>query len=229
MHDKPINNMLCARGKIMINPWLKIPTQAPFVLEEDKLYVESFNYVNKKDSNSINLNYTPEPRLGPVEAPVIILQLNPSYSDESEGEEQVCRNILSIKDENHYHLGAAASSGWWEPLLRELANDVGNDLLSKSICSIEFFPYRSKQFSHGQIRLPSQQYTFSLVRKGLERNALFIVTRNLSLWYAAIPELRAFDGELVFSLNNPQRSYFTKGNLPDGVYKKIVQAIRESA
>ena len=216
---------------MMTNPWLNLPDDPPFVLREDEPYIEAFNSLHKaSDVHWINLAHTPEPRLGPVDAPVIILQLNPSYSEaESDGPKdynRLNRAIESIKDESHNHLGATSPDGWWKPRLGALAADVGNEQLAKAICSIEFFPYRSRRFGHGQVRLPSQAYTFSLVRNGLDRNALFIVTRNFPLWSAAIPELHSRLGTSVFCLKNSRSSYFTKNNLPHGAYEQIVQALR---
>jgi hypothetical protein len=220
-------------GKFVVtNPWLALPDRPPYVLPQDKAYVCAFNRALAKTASDywINLDQTPEPRLGPISAPVIVLQLNPSYS-KSEAlpqtdRERAERNLASIKNEDREHLGVSRPDAWWTPRLRQLANDVGSGpLLANRICSIEFFPYRSRRFSHGCIRLPSQTYTFSLVRSGIERGALFIVTRNVRLWLAAIPELQDRLNNKVFTLNNPQSTYFTESNLPAGVYRQLVDAI----
>lgn len=64
----------------LTNPWLAIPDQADYVLAEDKPYLDAHNSRHKQGSDSwINLAYTPEPRLGPINAPVYMLQANPSY------------------------------------------------------------------------------------------------------------------------------------------------------
>jgi hypothetical protein len=163
----------------------------------------------------------------------MILQLNPSYSsrefDGPRDSERLQRDLDSLKDESHNHLGVALKDGWWAPRLGQLVSDLGRDLLARSICSVEFFPYRSRHFAHGQVRLPSQGYTFSLVRKALERDALLLVTRNFQLWVSAIPELHARRNEVVIELKNPRNSYFSERNMPTGAYGRIVKAIQRQA
>ncbi|WP_300320437.1 hypothetical protein [Accumulibacter sp.] len=111
----------------------------------DEPYVAAGNY-NKKlgDDHWINLNHTPEPRLGPIDAPVIILQPNPSYSaDEVNGRQstdRIDRDLESIRDDEHPHLGVTEHDEWWNPRLRQLISDVGQKQLAAGICSIEFFP-----------------------------------------------------------------------------------------
>lgn len=213
----------------MENPWRQLSSNAPFVLNDDLAVIKAYNQFHEKQDTWINLSHTPEPRLGPVSAPVIILQLNPSYLRAdlagSTDSDRVRRDMISIKDESHEHLGAALLDHWWKPRLSKLIGDVGTQQLSKRLCSIEFFPYRSLRFGHGQIRLPSQAYTFSLVRNGLARNALFIVARNLELWTSAVPELLSRVNDTVYCLNNRRSSYYTERNLPPGCYKKIVERL----
>ena len=60
--------------------------------------------------------------------------------------------------------------------------ELGPERLSRNICSIQFFPYRSLKFGHGSIKLPSQNYTFALVRERLANGALIIVMRGYKLW-----------------------------------------------
>src|SRR5687768_4197601 len=217
----------------MTNPWKTLKNDARFVLADDWPYIDAYNALHKGSESFINLLYPPEPRLGPVNAPVIILQLNPSYPrDESEGPKDQVRltfDLKSIKDESHAHLGVVLGDRWWTPRLRKLIENVGAQRLGSAICSIDFFPYRSRRFDHGQIRLPSQSYTFSLVRNGLDRGATFIVTRNFKLWSAAIPELRSQLGQSVFCLKNPRSSYFTPENLPRGVFAKVLRRLRDSS
>lgn len=62
----------------MDNPWRQLSSNAPFVLTDDLALIEAYNHFHEKQDTWINLSHTPEPRLGPVNAPVIILQLNPS-------------------------------------------------------------------------------------------------------------------------------------------------------
>jgi len=214
----------------LLNPWLALPSVPEYVLPMDKPYVSAANHkIEPGHDHWINLNHTPEPRLGPIGAPVILLQLNPSYSrHELNGRLSTARrdrDLESVRDDEHSHLGVTEHDEWWNPRLRQLISDVGEKQLAAGLCSIEFFPYRSRAFSHGCLRLPSQEYTFSIVRAGIRRGAIFIITRNYRLWISAVPELHGQLNKTVYVLNNPRSSYLTDTNLPRNVYPQLVAAI----
>src|SRR6185312_641611 len=92
------------------NPWTSLPTCAEYVLPEDKPYIDAFNHsqVNRAD-RWVNLAHPPEPRLGPVDAPVLLLQLNPSYSSKEFGgprdASRLAVDLANIRDESTPHLG----------------------------------------------------------------------------------------------------------------------------
>lgn len=210
------------------NPWKKINQQSPFILQEDQPYIKAFNSINGHNvDRKINLNYTPEPRLGPITAQVILLQLNPSYNKAMphgpQNEQITLRELQNIQDENSSHPGVMPGDGWWNRAFSQLMNEheIGPERVARGICSIEFFPYRSLTFCHGAIRLPSQGYTFALVRERLASGALIIVTRAYPLWISAIPELTTKLNKTVFLMNNRRRTIISRGNLSAGVFDKI--------
>lgn len=212
-----------------VNPWCEIPGRGRYVLEDDKPYLDAFNEICTDEKKRINFDHPPEPRLGPVDAPVVFLQANPSYgADESDGPrdpEDLKESIRTLSDEHCPHKGALAPGGWWAPRLRELRKDVGKEDLSTNLLSVEFFPYRSRRFGHGEIRLPSQWYTFSLVRKARQRGAIIIVTRKWALWVSAIPELRSGLGNTVFRTNSAQSSHYSRNNMGNAAYEAVIHAI----
>ncbi len=57
------------------------------------------------------------------------------------------------------------------------------------------------------------------------RGALIVVTRGLSLWLGAVPELAAERGRTVLLSRNPQRVSISPGNLPGGGYERVLAAI----
>ena len=214
------------------NPWIHLPDEAPYVLPADRPYVEAFNAkFDGPAAGRINLNHPPQPRLGPICAPVVFLQLNPSYAvDEEKGPKDRARLSMAIhsaKDEDLDHIGLSTGDSWWAPRFRELNALFGASKLARSICAIEFFPYRSIAFHHGNIRLPSQEYTFDLVRNAIMRKAVVIVSRGLLLWISAIPEL--FGNENVYELTNPRSSFVSRRNLKDHAYERLVRTIAEAA
>jgi len=214
------------------NPWKRIGSQPPFVLEEDIAAIEAFNsrYGHNADKR-INLCHTPVPRNGPVKAPVVFLLNNPSYPENTlhgyKDEQIISRELESIRDENYPHL-ELTPEGYWYPRFKELMKEAGlsPERLSCNICSIEIFPYRSRKFRHGSIKLQSQNYTFALVRERLANEALIIVMRGYSLWVKQIPELAAKMNHTVFRAKNPLCNYASRRNLPSGVFEKICLRLR---
>ncbi|MGE4073887.1 MAG: hypothetical protein AB7E72_22170 [Lysobacterales bacterium] len=219
----------------LVNPWTAIPDRAPFVLAEDRPFVDAYNSLLDKDDKKagyrINTDYTPEPRLGPIDAPVLILQANPSYAPGAEqGREAISRELRSVRDPLHPHLGAQQEATWWPQVLKQLIKATSAEQVARGICSVEFFPYRSLGFGHGHIRLPSQQYTFDLVRRALSMERIIIVTRRAHTWFGAIPELAQLGPghkARVFHTRNPQRTFISPGNLPEGAFDQVVAAIRQ--
>lgn len=216
----------------MRNPWQHIPQAAPFVLPDDRSYIDAYNARETKLDHFVNLNYTPEPRLGPIDAPVVLLQLNPSYdAAHPEGHpnfEDSHRHLESLKDEFHPHVGLVPGEAWWQRCLGALVSAVGNRAqVARCLCSIEFFPYRSRKFSHGQIRLPSQSYTFELVRAAIDRGAIFVVARNFRLWLAAVPELLPLQGaHRLYVLKSARRISLSEKTLPDRAFAQIVDVVK---
>jgi hypothetical protein len=98
--------------------------------------------------------------------------------------------------------------------------------LDQRVCSIEFFPYRSQSFAHGSVRLPSQAYSFALVRRAIARAAVLVVTRCEGLWYAAVPELReARAAGRLFVSSNPRSSSLAPRTLGDVGFNKMLEAL----
>lgn len=215
----------------MNNPWKAlpdVPTNGEYVLSEDKPYIDAFNARTKNENHRIRLEYTPEPRLGPVDANVYLLQANPSCpAKPREGMnlvEDACL-VSDIKNEQSLHKAGDEDAEWWDKRFRVLRGIVGPDNLKRNLCSVEYFPYRSNQFAHTHIRLPSQAYSFDLVSQAVRSGKPIIVVRCYDAWIGSVPELAMRD-DLVFRLNSAQSSYVTKNNLPEGAFGKIVNALK---
>ncbi len=64
----------------MNNPWLELPSTAPYLLESDRQQVETFNRT-AKPNHRIYDDLLPEPYLGnPSTASIVLLSLNPGFS-----------------------------------------------------------------------------------------------------------------------------------------------------
>jgi len=213
-----------------MNPWTTLPSRPPFVTPADLPYVETFNSGEREYHGAwIHTGRVPEPRQGPIDAPIVMLQQNPSYSGRppqaplSEPEAAKLRDALI--DEGSPHLGLRSPNDWWDRTCKALLAKFGRERLATRLVSIEYFPYPSAKFAHEALRLPSQSYTFALVRAGLSRGAHFVITRGANLWFGAVPELYSFQEKCVFRTKSPQNASLTPGNLPAGVFDRLCALI----
>lgn len=213
-----------------MNPWTQTPTSPPFVLDSDKIAVDAFNRELKPYSDHwIHTGRLPEPRLGPIDAPVVLLQLNASYNRASMQTpltaNEITRGIESLSDEQSPHPCLANQNDWWDKAFGRLLKRFGRERLAARVCSIEYFAYPSSRFAHASIEIPSQRYQISLVERALSRGAIIVVTRGLEYWAAKVPGLAAEVGNSVHQTASRQRVWVTEGNLPSGVFESVCAAI----
>jgi hypothetical protein len=70
------------------------------------------------------------------------------------------------------------------------------------------------------VTLPSQHYSFGLVKAAMERNAVIVLTRAERYWKQAVPDLGQYEDRLVMT-NSPRVSALSEGNLEPESYRKV--------
>lgn len=119
-----------------------------------------------------------------------MLQQNPSYDkatkEDDLAQQEIAERRAELLEEHADHPHLASPNSWWDKTFASLIKTFGRPRLARRVLSIEYFPYPSSKFGHVALRLPSQDYVFSLVRAGLARGAVFIVTRGLDVWLGAV-------------------------------------------
>ena len=214
------------------SPWHKIPTKPPFWLPCDEPYIRYFN-LTAKDSVRIKANAYPEPYFGNPEAPVVLLLLNPGGGEASVDALTPLDVQASLRNQytagasmtRHFHLSAesvGAGQKWWTKVCRSLLTDVDRETLQSKILSIEFSAYHSKSFGHSHLRLPSQRFSFNLVRHAIERKALVVCMRGERYWCSAVPELASYDK--FRRLKNPRAASVSPRNV--GEYEELLAVLR---
>lgn len=207
------------------NPWRDLPTEPDFVLEQDREIVAAHNAATT-DEHRLQLHVLPEPFMGPRDAPVVLLNLNPGYHPSDVANYAQLRRASVIRgalvhelddDEAFYFLTeefeGTGGWNWWTRKLNPLIQKVGLTSARRGIQVIEYAPYKSARYkSPGKI-LPSQIYTFNLVREAVTRDALVVVMRHHDEWLRSVPELA---GVAVHRLRNPQNVTIGPGNCPSG-------------
>src|SRR5688500_7948072 len=170
---------------LLDNPWLELPVEAPYVLPQDVRVVERFNS-RAKEEHRIIVDLLPEPHIGSFDAPVVLLNLNPAYSDEDyvvHGRPEFRSALLkTIRGEPSaypfYYMDPShpgAGHRWWRQRLRPLIEATSAEVVGKKVLCVELFPYHSRQFAHSRISVPSQKFASELVRSAMSRRALLVV------------------------------------------------------
>jgi hypothetical protein len=216
------------------NPWQRLSRQAPFLLPEDAVSMADFSPTATEDL-ALRLELLPEPYLGSPEAPVVLLNLNPGYSPEDQQNHEdplftarCLDNLIHRPVDYPFYLLdpsiKAPGQRWWDRKLGPLIQRVGRQTVARGVLCVEYFPYHSRRFRHWRLSLPSQQYSFALVRQAISRGALVLLLRSERLWFAAVPELRSY--ERRYNMKSVQNPTVSPRNCPEG-FELSVRALDE--
>ncbi len=218
------------------NPWRFLPKKSPYVLKTDLGLLRNFNQ-GAKDEYRYDTSLFPEPFFGSLDAPVVVLNLNPGWSPDDARVhsdpvfKRMARQSLEHKL-NPYpflHLqpnGDTPGGRWWQQRTRELAADVGFHVVARQLACIQFVPYHSPKFSRSSPRFPSQDYSFYLVRRAMACGADIVIMRSVRLWLDAVPELATY--ERLHQGSNPRTPFLSRGNLLAS-YDIIAERMRSAA
>jgi hypothetical protein len=116
-----------------------------------------------------------------------------------------------------------SAADFWIPKLRPLREMVDDRVIHERLTTVQFFPYHSGTDRNPPI-VPSQQFTFALVRQALERGALVIVMRKWDAWRTAVPDLSSYPR--LLRNPNPRQLAISPGNLGRDAFAEIVHAVR---
>lgn len=206
------------------------------MLSIDVPYVATFNK-NAPASLRIDTGLMPGPFIGNPKAPVIVLALNPGWSpqDRAANRNKVFRMHVRAMLV-HRFLGRPfyaldgdpqrPGAKWWRRNLKQVLSAVSEEHVAKNLCCLEYFPYHSKSFGHAAVRLPSQEYTFALLRNAIKRDAVVVMTRGARLWYGAVPELAGYR-HLVRTVNARSASLSPRNCGP--AFGTVVRRLQQTA
>jgi hypothetical protein len=222
------------------NPWYQLPLQPDYVLPEDVSAVRRFNE-SARESVRLQLELMPEPYLGRPDAPVVLLNKNPGFTpegprahrDQAFLERSRCNLEHCPSAYPFYLLDPALNTKgteWWHRILGRLIENLGLEIVARNILCVEYLPYHSSRFPgrfrHGKLSLPSQQYSFSLVRAAVRRGAVIMVLRGERRWLTAVQELESYPRR--FMVSNVQNPVISPANCADG-YERVLDALAGSS
>ena len=220
----------------MKNPWSALPKAAPYALASDAALLQSFNAHGVAPMHRYDTSLFPEPFFGSLSAAVVVLTLNPGWGPHDAAvHAQPEFAAMSRKSLAHelgpypfLHLqptGVTPGGMWWRQRVRELAKDIGFESVAKGLACIQFTPYHSREYSAASPRLPSQDYSFYLVRRAIARGAAIVVMRSVNLWLGAVPELASYAH--LHRGANPRAPFVSPGNLKSA-YQVVADRLRSA-
>lgn len=219
------------------NPWSNFEYSDFMVHEMDLESVNAHNQQAKKQHKFVPF-LTPEPWIGNPMANVVILLANPGATKENiagQREDNPFRKELSIAnlhgepmDFPHYFLDPNLQSDpggkWWRAALGTLIKDSSLEKVANAVMSLEALPYHSGEFALPSSPIPTQEYSFNLLRDAMARKAFIVVYRQPDYWFQNVPELVNYSRKTV-DPNTTQRVWITPGNLKNG-YEEILEKVR---
>jgi hypothetical protein len=224
----------------MLNPWLLLPSDAPYVLPADRSGVATIRErvaSSGRTERLIDLNTLPEPFIGnPTSAKVLLLNLNPgaspddkkAHADPAFRQALLCNLREGAQEYPFYPLDPALSwtacARWWTSHLRLLLEhpDLHRSAIAQRLCVIEWFPYHSRKSGiPDNTSIPSQEYCFTIAKEAIEKK-LIIGMRARNRWAKVDPRLA-----LVPYLRNPQSPYISPANAGETLFREIVDALRD--
>jgi hypothetical protein len=107
--------------------------------------------------------------------------------------------------------------------LRDLIEVVGIGAVAKKVMCVEHFPYKSTKYKALGATLPSQQYSFEIVREAIRQRKQIVVMRSERIWLESVPALRSYP---YIRLTNNQKPYLSRAQMTEEHFKRILTALR---
>lgn len=232
------------------NPWAELPSTPPIVAAVDApLFARHPEWAN---APSLLLDRLPSPFLGTLDAPVIMLGLNPSGKDDDSlygpGFDIQRRAELRFAADHPYialnpNFSHTPGYDWHNQVLRKVIAAVGGndpeegaERVARGLMWLQLFGYQCatwKSLPPGLRRVaalgevPSQAFALQVVRDAIVCGKTIIVGRSLKEWTYCVPELAAYDYVLT---SNRRRPFVSPRNLvPETAFDRVVAAIRSHA
>jgi hypothetical protein len=124
----------------MQNPWYNLPMIAPFVLEIDRAAIHQFNST-AFEKHKLRVDAFPGPFIGRPDAPVVLLNLNPGFSENDlvQDIEGMWRNIKTLHHQEMDYpfflldptISQSGGYRWWYKRLRTLVERYDAKFVAK--------------------------------------------------------------------------------------------------
>ncbi len=194
----------------MKNPWLDLNLRtyaSRYVNPVDEGVVDAYEIQQRGPDSQLATHLLPEPWVGRLDAPVVMLLANPGVSERerdpawspSPAERHRAQATLRLKplDLPYYWLDddLADTDGYRraDHLLKRLLADAGREHVAHNLVTLSSHPYHSHAFDDRFRLLPSQRFTVAALRRAIASDALVVAVRARKYWFSAVPELEAHE------------------------------------
>lgn len=217
----------------MDNPWTGLPANAPYLLPQDKPILDRYLPTFTGD-HALRLDKLPLPYVGsPGVADVLLLALNGGFkpqdithqNEDADYAQQNRRNLMFESRYPFFYLDPAfkytGGYQWWHRRLRHFIVKYGLEVVASRFACVQFFPYCSKSYKSLPQRVPSQEYSFSLVRQAIQAGKPIVVMRSREIWLRSVPELRNYP---YIELKYPRNPYIDRKHMTDAQFEQLEAA-----
>lgn len=226
------------------NPWRILadanPQSGRFVLDGDLVGREP-----EFSRADIQLNLPPSPFEGSLKTcRVLVLNLNPGYSDSYApiAIKNGWKHDVEMMHQRCFAEAWLANLGgtspflsldprwdqwtgyhWWPKRVRCLLKECGLAAVRAGLLCVEWFPYHSRSWTWRGDKLPSQDFSFRIVRRAIEMCLPIVVFRSKRCWFEAVPSLAGY--EHAFDVKSHRNPTLNPHNLGDRAYEHVLTAI----
>ncbi len=215
------------------NPWVDLPSEPPYIAPVDTCGLLKVG----KRADGLRFDVIPDPYFGDInKAEIVVLPLNPGFEDADllinmQREEYVIQNLANLVHQSSppfYFLNPKLmySGGyrWWMRIFKPLLQQgiSANTLAHKMMC-IQYLGYHSTTYLHLNTKLPSQLYSFDLVRQAIHLKKTIVIMRSERLWLEAVPELISYPH---IKIKNPRNPVLSPVNLTQAGFDQVISKLR---
>ena len=225
----------------MKNPWKELNLLKTKIMIHplDLPHIEAYNKtVGKKRQFYIPSHIPPMPYSGNPQAPIFVLLANPGLSEkERKVSFKPDKSQLLFRQNNLIHkpgftinhsihtdqANPPEKSKYFLARTKRLIELTSAKKVAENIFFANFHPYHSKSWHNIAFTLPTQHYTFHLIRQAIKNKAIFVMSRNLTGWLTSVPEL--IDYPLKTFFNSSRGVHLSPRNIDSNFYKLILKKL----
>lgn len=217
------------------NPWDGFEHSNEMVHPLDASAVLHHNQSSKPEYQFL-LHLAPEPWIGNLKGNLLVLYANPGATQDNlkrviqTNHSQVMeKSIKNLNQANiefpHFHfdpqLTGTEGAKWYESKYKWVLDATSRKAVATNLITCELAPYHSVKWKVPRVMLPTQEFTYQVIRDGIAHNAVILLARSAKIWTQHIPELSIYPR--VYSPKSINASV-SPNNYPD-CFDKILEAV----